>query len=63
MATLHIVDMDDHPSNYDIVDLDAFLDANEEDMDTCAEVRGLPVGATTTFGGGAAPVVRVTRVS
>ena len=35
--------------------------ANADDPDILAAVRRLTVGATTSFGGGAAPITRITR--
>ena len=35
--------------------------ANADDPDILAAVRRLTVGATASFGGGAAPITRITR--
>jgi hypothetical protein len=61
-VTLHI-ETGDHPDDCAVVALSEFLTDNCEDVDTCEAVRALNVGDRVTFGGGAAPVVTVERVS
>lgn len=55
---VRIDDEDDGTSETDT--LDGFCDANP---DEAAEVRALSVGGRVTFGGGAAPLITVTRIS
>jgi hypothetical protein len=42
--------------------LDDFLAANRDDEESCEEVSALEVGASAELGGGAVPVVIVTRI-
>jgi len=44
-----------------IDDLQAFLDANEFDAETLAEMASLNVGDSMFLGGGAAPLVTISR--
>lgn len=58
-ATIRYTWQDEDPEECPLA---AFLAANEEDEDTCAEVRALAVGQSVRLGGGAAPIMDVERV-
>lgn len=52
---------DDTWHQEDVCTLGAFLNGNQGDLDTCERVIALNAGESVLLGGGACPVVRVTR--
>lgn len=46
-----------------LIGVEGFCKINESDAELCAAVRGLAVGEAVEVGGGAAPLVRVARLT